>query len=844
MAVKGPVVWRVVAMAFFPAVLTTGMFSEAPAADPPKAWFRPPKLAIMTGFIKEPLKPFSIEQWNKGLGNRLDADRWVTEFKQSGASYLIFYDKWIDGLVFHDTKTTAFRTHRDLVRQVADACHRANLPLVFYFNAISDGNPEFDPWCVRGRDGVPLVFAPMWPTRVQTLHSPFRRVSVEQVRELVTQYGRIDGFWLDIFSERLDTSSPFVAQAYQKMFGEPFDRASGSRLHEFQCRTLEGYLEEVQAMVRKHQPECIWTSNGAAPAMLESGLWARRVGDRLDYGSVEGHQLDAVDRLARDAWVNPKPVEIGVLLNSSWFTPMEDAPPPLGMSVRRAIATVAVGVCQGATVYLALTPGHSGQLGDDLKAAKAVGAWFKSTEPVLKDAQPYADAGVVLGTPAVDGPGFGGADALWTRFLAAPRGTIDGAIAVSRSLEQAGVPARMLYHRNGQGSWPASLAGLRVVLLPECAPLDDAHLDELRRYVREGGRLVAFGHASTLDAAGSRRKDYALADLFGAHCQGEASFPIDQPATVRVDSEWSPQFAGRNLIDGQAATAWASADAPMPHWAEITLPKSVDVARIELASRHADGFYLVSDFDVEALVDNAWKPLKAVRGAQTAKVSVPLDKPVRTDRVRVTVRREYYDGKERRLADVESIRILDPAGRNWATDQMERILLTPTAEGGELTRALAGQALDCLPMVVRVRPTTAEVLARAAGPDRPPVVLRNRVGQGEAILIAASEASFDGNPAFWSTLGRLVLGEPTLECDKPDRYRVILTRCGPAHALHVIDRLDASPEPVTISLLSDRFPNRRAITLLGSASPLPTTQAGGRLTVTLRPDPVATVVLP
>lgn len=76
-------------------------------------WYdRSPKSAIMTGFIYEPLKPHSIEQWTKGLGNDLDADQWVADFKEAGASYLIFYDKWIDGLVFHDTKTTEFKTVR------------------------------------------------------------------------------------------------------------------------------------------------------------------------------------------------------------------------------------------------------------------------------------------------------------------------------------------------------------------------------------------------------------------------------------------------------------------------------------------------------------------------------------------------------------------------------------------------------------------------------------------------------------------------------------------------------------------------------------------------------------
>jgi len=827
----------------FVVALVGGLVSSAVAAEPEPSWYRPPTLAIMTGFIKEPLKPYTIRQWDQRLGSQMDADRWVADFKEAGASYLIFYDKWIDGLVFHETKTTAFKTHRDFVRQVSDACHRGGLPLVFYFNAISDGNPEFDAWCVRGRDGVPLVFSPGWPTRVQTLHSPFRQVSVEQVRELATQYGRIDGFWLDIFGERLQTSSPFVAQAYEKMFGEPWERASGARLNEFQCRTLEGYLEEVQAMVRKLQPRCVWTSNGAAPAMLASGLWAKRVGDRLDYGSVEGHQFDSVDRLARDAWINPKPVETGLLLNSSWFTPMEDAPPAAGMSVRRAIATAAIGVCQGATVYMALTPGHSGQFGDDLKAAKAVGTWFKATRPMLQGAEPYADVGIVLGTPAVDGPGLPGANTWWTRFLSTPRGTIDQAIAVSRSLEQAGVFARLLYHRNGQGSWPASLAGLRAVLLPESAPLDDAHLEQLRQYVRQGGRLIAFGHASMLEAAGSRRKDYALADLFGAHYQGEVAFSTEKPAAVRVDSEWSPEFAGRNLIDGQATTAWASAETPMPHWAEIALPKPIEVARVELVSRHADGPYLVSDFDVEAEVDKAWKLLKSIRGAQTAKVSVPLANPVRTDRIRVTIRRESYQGKERQLADVESIRVFDAAGRNWATDLVERIALAPADAAGDLTRALAGQPLDCLPMVARVRPATAEVLARAAGADRPPAILRNRVGRGEAILIAAGEGAFDNNPTFWTALRRLVVGEPTLACDKPDRFRLILTRVADRHALHVIDRVDGKPEPVTISLLPARIGGPETAALLGGPSPLPTTRESGRVTFVVRPDPVATVVL-
>lgn len=38
------------------------------------------------------------------------------------------------------------------------------------------------------------------------------------------------------------------------------------------------------------------------------------------------------------AWVSPKPLEIGLLLNRSWFTPLTDVAPPAKMTRRQAVA--------------------------------------------------------------------------------------------------------------------------------------------------------------------------------------------------------------------------------------------------------------------------------------------------------------------------------------------------------------------------------------------------------------------------------------------------------------------------------------------------------------------------
>ena len=815
------------------------------AEKPEKPWYRSPTLAIMTGFIKEPLKPYSIREWEKGLGNKMDADRWVADFKEAGASYLIFYDKWIDGFVFHDTKTTGFKTRRDFVRDVVEACHRGNLRLVFYFNAVSDGNPEFDPWALRDRQGNPIVFSPDWPTRYQTLHSPFRKVAVEQTRELLCNYGRIDGIWLDIFGERLDTSSPWVAQGYRAMYGTPFDKASAASLAEFNARTLASYLDEVRPIAEKHQADCVWTSNGSGSTMLHWPLWNHWVGSRLQYGSDEGHSFHRMDELARMAWVLPKPAETGLLLCSSWFTPLEDKAPPAAMTPGQAVAATAIAVCQGATVYMALTPDHSGNFGEDLQRAKAVGAWFKTVEPLLRDARPYADVGIVLGSPAADGPGLPVGNPLWKRHEARLRSAWDEAVGISDALGRAGVFGQLLYASPQGGSWPTSLAGYRAVLLPERAVLDPVRIDQLRQYVSQGGRLIAFGHASMLDAKAQRQKDYALADVFGARCQGEVAFPAKAHRTlVKVDSEYSADFAAENLLDGRP-TAWASGGTAMPHWAELTLAEPVDVAKVELVSR--EGPYLVTDMDVEVHDGTGWKLLKPVRGAKDRLIAVALDPPVRASQIRVKILRELYEGKDRQYADVEAIRVLDKAGRDWATNLPARVPMVAVAP--EVKEAFAERPVAFLPMAVRVQPTTATVAATLDDEKRSPAILRNRYGRGEAILITTSEASFQDDPQFWAGLRQLAAGKPSISCqgEHADRYRIILTRVGPRHVLHVIDPLGGTPNhraaDVTISLDLERIGSPRTVTRAADKAPLESRRDNGRITFTVRPDPVASVVL-
>ena len=65
-----------------------------------------------------------------------------------------------------------------------------------------------------------------------------------------------------------------------------------------------------------------------------------------------------------------------------------------------------------------------------------------------------------------------------------------------------------------------SLRGLKVLILPNAACISDEHMDIIRRYVEEGGGLVATYRTSLYDEEGRRREDFGLGDLFGVAYSG------------------------------------------------------------------------------------------------------------------------------------------------------------------------------------------------------------------------------------------------------------------------------------------------------------------------------------
>jgi len=132
-------------------------------------------------------------EWNPVSFN---PDKWIDLMQEAGMKYITFTTKHHDGFCMWDTALTRFNTmntpcHRDILRQLSDACHRRKVPLCLYYSVVDWNHPNY-PNMGRTHElpGPEPGDNPDWNKYIEFLKG--------QVKELCTNYGEISGFWWDM----------------------------------------------------------------------------------------------------------------------------------------------------------------------------------------------------------------------------------------------------------------------------------------------------------------------------------------------------------------------------------------------------------------------------------------------------------------------------------------------------------------------------------------------------------------------------------------------------------------------------------------------------------------------
>ena len=131
-----------------------------------------------------------------------DPRRWAKLARNAGMKYVVLTAKHHDGFCLFDSKLTDYKATntkagRDLVREYLDAFRAEGLKGGLYYSLLDWHHPDFPAW---GDPFHPMRGEAGWKDRKQDF-SRYVDYFHGQVRELLTNYGKIDILWFD-FSYR------------------------------------------------------------------------------------------------------------------------------------------------------------------------------------------------------------------------------------------------------------------------------------------------------------------------------------------------------------------------------------------------------------------------------------------------------------------------------------------------------------------------------------------------------------------------------------------------------------------------------------------------------------------
>jgi alpha-L-fucosidase len=136
-----------------------------------------------------------IEQYDQFVRQfnpvKFNAEQWVRIAKAAGAKYIVITTKHHDGFCLFDSKYTDFDVmstpfKRDIMKALADACHREGLRMCWYHSIMDWHHPDYLPrrgWEKRSAEGADF--------------NRYVACLKDQVKELLTNYGDIGVMWFD-----------------------------------------------------------------------------------------------------------------------------------------------------------------------------------------------------------------------------------------------------------------------------------------------------------------------------------------------------------------------------------------------------------------------------------------------------------------------------------------------------------------------------------------------------------------------------------------------------------------------------------------------------------------------
>ncbi len=267
-----------------------------------------------------------------------NAAEWVSMAKNAGMKYITLITRHHDGFSMWDTKFSDFNImnttyHKDIVKMLADECHKQGVGLFFYYSLLDWRRDDYSYWTGNTGHGTGRTVHGRWEDYIQFMKN--------QLTELLTNYGEIAGIWFDGYWDQLDNDN-----------------------HDNPKPRVDWHFRELYDLIHKLQPKCLVGNNhhitplpGEDFQMFEKDLPGNNT---TGFGGAS---------------VSALPLETCETMNNSWGYNITDVS---YKSVRTLVHYIVNAAAHNANFLLNVGPMPSGKIQMEFQdTLRAMGKWMK-----------------------------------------------------------------------------------------------------------------------------------------------------------------------------------------------------------------------------------------------------------------------------------------------------------------------------------------------------------------------------------------------------------------------------------------------------------------------------------
>lgn len=164
-----------------------------------------------------------------------NAKEWVAIAKNAGMQYITLITRHHDGFSNFDTKESDWKITntiygKDIVKEIADECHRQGVKICFYYSLLDWYRSDYQ-W-ETGKTGKKSgrTGKSNWESYISFMKA--------QLTELLTNYGEVSGIWFDGHWDQLDNDT---------------DKSLKSKVN--------WHYDEIYSLIHRLQPQCLIGNN-------------------------------------------------------------------------------------------------------------------------------------------------------------------------------------------------------------------------------------------------------------------------------------------------------------------------------------------------------------------------------------------------------------------------------------------------------------------------------------------------------------------------------------------------------------------------------------------------------